>query len=62
MPGKRFVCQHLQANASAQTMGAILSIFKPTVETFDTDENHSGQHYDWSFTGHFYAPGGLNGP
>ena len=33
-----------EASNSAQTMGALSSNIQPTVDTFDTDDNHSGQH------------------
>ena len=33
-----------EASNSAQTMGALSSNIQPTLDTFDTDDNHSGQH------------------
>ena len=33
-----------EASDSAQTAGALSSNIQPTVDTFDTDNDHSGQH------------------
>ena len=33
-----------EASDSAQTEGALSSNIQPTAYTFDTDEDHSGQH------------------
>ena len=33
-----------EASDSAKTVGALSSNMQPTVDAFDTDDNHSGQH------------------
>ncbi|GCB85119.1 hypothetical protein scyTo_0025771, partial [Scyliorhinus torazame] len=35
---------NIEASDSAQTVGALSSNIQPTVDAFDTDDDHSGQH------------------